>query len=102
MPLKAARTSSRRRSASVMGLPPSDRGWSRGAAGSGRGSGRLPELLAGPLCRVELGGERLGRARAERLLDELAGLAALGPDEAPGLDGRLALRVDGDLDDLAH
>jgi len=49
---------------------------------------------------MELRGEDLGRAGAEGLLDELAGLAALRAGEAPGPDGRLALRADGDLDDL--
>src|SRR3954471_24361782 len=63
---------------------------------------RLAQLLAGLLALVELGGERLGGLRAQGLLDELAGLAALGPREAPGLDGRLAPGADGDLDDLVQ
>ena len=63
-----------------------------GVSGSGRdgiaraGSGGLIEMLAGLLALVELGGERLGGPPAEGLLDEPAGLAALGAGEAPGLD----------------
>ena len=58
------------------------------------------EILAGLLALVELGRERLGGPLAEGLLDEPAGLAALGAGEAPGLDRRLALGGDGDLDGL--
>src|SRR6185312_1379803 len=64
------------------------------------GSLRLPKILAGLLALVEFGGERLGGTGAQGLLDEPAGLAALGAGEAPGLDPGLALGVDGDPDDL--
>ena len=79
----------------VIGMWGAGRGWMRG-----RSQVRLAELLAGLLALVELGGERLGGPPAEGLLDEPAGLAALAAGEAPGLDRRLALRADGDLDGL--
>src|SRR4051812_30113932 len=63
---------------------------------------RLLQLLGGLLALVEVGRERLGRARAEGLLDEPAGLAALAAGEPPGLDLRLARGAHGDLDDLAQ
>src|SRR4051812_26987996 len=68
--------------------------------GSERGSVRLPEGLVSRLGLVELGREGLGGPGPEGLLDEPAGLPALGPREAPRLDGGLAPGVDGDLDRL--
>src|SRR6267378_5093902 len=61
---------------------------------------RLLQFLGGLLALVELRGQRLGRAVAQRLLDEPAGLAARAAAESPGLDLRLALWADGDLDRL--
>src|SRR4051794_10216386 len=63
-------------------------------------SGRLPEALAGLLALVELGGQRLGGPLSQGDLDKLAGVPALGAGEPLGLDGRLALGADGDLDGL--
>src|SRR3954454_17388306 len=60
----------------------------------------LAEVLVEGLALVELGGEGLGGSAAEGLLDEPAGLAALGAGEAPGLDPGLAPGADGDLDGL--
>src|SRR4051794_1534354 len=68
--------------------------------GMARRSLRLPEFLAGLLALEELGGQGLGGARAEGLLDEPAGVAALAAGEPPGLDLGLALGADGDLDGL--
>src|SRR3954470_9860236 len=62
----------------------------------------LAKVLVEGLALVELGGEGLGGPAAEGLLDEPAGLAALGSGEAPGLDLGLALGIDGDLDELAQ
>ena len=64
---------------------------------------RLPEVLAGLLALlVELGGHLLGGPLPEGLLDEPAGVPALGAGEPLGLDGRLALGADGDLDGLVQ
>ena len=64
---------------------------------------RLPLALLGlgdGLRTVQLRGRLLTRALAERILDELAGIAATRPGEALGSDGRFALGADEDFDDL--
>src|SRR4051812_38634015 len=68
--------------------------------GDMRGSLGLRDGLVGLLAVVELGRDRLGGLPTERLLDEPAGLPALGAGEPPGLDLRLARRADGDLNRL--
>ena len=69
----------------------------------GRGSTSHP-LLCVPNFRglVELGGKLLADTLAKGLLDELAGVPASLPGETFGLDGRLAFRVDDNLDNLGH
>src|SRR3954467_15266014 len=70
--------------------------------GETRGSLRLPEGLLGRLALIELGGLALGGGDAQRLLQELAGLEAVGAGVALGLHGHLAARRDRDLDDAGH
>ena len=60
----------------------------------------LPEVLAGLPGPGRTRRSTLGGLLAEGLLDELAGVPALAAGEALGLDGRLALGADGDLDGL--
>src|SRR5262249_46778815 len=69
-----------------------------GESESRLGSARLVQAVLCALLLVELCRERFGHPPAERLLDEPAGLAALGAGEAAGLDRGAALRVDGHLD----
>src|SRR5579884_330560 len=78
----------------------------RGAGRAGRRMGwarLLLRLLPGLGVRVELGGRAVLHGDSEGLLDELAGLAALGAGIALRLYGHLAGGRDGDLDDaLRH
>src|SRR5581483_6479481 len=79
------------------------RGRCSGSPGSSRWDwGLLLGVLLGLGLGVELRGVAILDRHAQRLLQELAGLAALGAGVALRLHGGLALRRDRDLDDLGH
>src|SRR5262249_54237663 len=73
--------------------PPGSPGWDRGL---------LQGVLLGLSLGVELRGVAVLDGDAERLLQESAGLAAVGAGVALGLHGGLALGQDGDLDEAGH
>src|SRR5262245_54391154 len=60
------------------------------------------DVLLGRGSLKELGGPALGGDGAEGLLQEPAGLEAVGAGVAPGLHSGLALRRDHHLDDAGH
>ena len=63
-------------------------------------AGRLPLMVGDRLRLMELGRELFAGPLAERLFEELAGVAAGGSYEPSRLHGRLAGWADGDLDRL--